>query len=128
MQLFGYEKWHINASVCLLPDLQCVPSLVVLLDIDVDGKVSIDVSHLVLVAFRDANHQVLNERFNGSEGSDVLSRPMVDFDLDKLISSLVLRKVEGNSDVRKVLGQFACTRVIWLVGCLSSISIALCRL
>ena len=45
----------------------------VLLNIDVDWEMGVDVSHLVLVALCDANHQILNERLDGSEGGHVLS-------------------------------------------------------
>lgn len=37
-----------------IPDLQVVETLIVLLDVDVDGEMGIDVSHLVLVALGDA--------------------------------------------------------------------------
>jgi hypothetical protein len=37
------------------------PSLLVLLDIDVDGEMGIDVTHLVLEALGDADDQVVDE-------------------------------------------------------------------
>ena len=93
--------------VCLLPDLQFVHALGALLNVDVDGKMSVDVSHLVLVALCDASHQVLDDRFDGSEGCDILSRAVVDFDLDKLLSGLVLCESESDSNVGEIFRQFA---------------------
>lgn len=79
----------------------------VLLNVDVDGKMSIDVSHLVLVSPGDTGHQVLDDGLDGSEGSDILSRSVVDFDLDDLLALMVLGEGEGDGDVREILGQFA---------------------
>ena len=85
-----------------------VQSLGILLNVDIDGKVSVDVSHLVFVALCDTSNQVLDDRLDGSEGCDVLSRAMVDFDLNELLAFLALGKGEGNGDVREILGEFAC--------------------
>ena len=41
-------------------------SLLVLLDVDVDGEMGVDVAHLVLVALGDTNDQVVDD---GSDGS-----------------------------------------------------------
>lgn len=62
---------------------------------------SIYVSHLVFVALCDARYQVVNDRLDCSEGGDVLSRAVVDFDLDGLVAILVLlfRKGECDCDV-----------------------------
>ena len=54
-----------------LPDLHMVEAIV-LLDVDVDGKMGIDVSHLVFVSLGDAGDQVLDDRLDGSESCDVL--------------------------------------------------------
>jgi hypothetical protein len=74
-------------------------TLIVLLNVDVDGKVSIDVSHLVFEAFCDTSDQVLNDGLHSSEGSDVLSRAMVDFDVHKLLVFRALGQSEGNSNM-----------------------------
>ena len=73
-----------NNIVCRhLPDLNFhQPSLVVFLDVDVDWEMSVDVSHLVLVALCHAGDQVLNDRFDCAQCSDILSRAVVDLDLD----------------------------------------------
>ena len=87
----------------------------VLLDIDVDGEMSVDVSHLVFVTPRNSSDQVLNDRLDGSEGSDILSRAMVNFDLNELLAFLALGKGECDGDVREIFGEFACN--IALVSC-----------
>ena len=57
----------------LLPDLQVESLIVSFLNVDVDREMGVDVSHLVLVALGDADHEVLDEGFDCSEGSHVLS-------------------------------------------------------
>lgn len=84
-----------------------VEAFSVLLNVDIDGKMGIDVSHLVLVSLGDASHQVLDDGLDGSEGSDILSRSVVDFDLDDLLALLVLGEREGDGDVREILGELA---------------------
>jgi hypothetical protein len=44
----------------------------------------VDVSHLVLEALGDANDQVVDESSDCSEGSNVLSRAVVEFDVDNI--------------------------------------------
>ena len=62
------------------PDLHLEePGLLVLLDIDVDGKVSVNVAHLVLVALGYADDQVVNESLDRAKCGNVLSRAMVQF-------------------------------------------------
>ena len=41
-------------------------SLLVLFNVDVDGEMGVDVAHLVLVAFGDAEDQVVDEGADGS--------------------------------------------------------------
>ena len=41
---------------------------------------SIDISHLVLVAFRNPDDQIVDEGFHGPQSCNVLSRAMVQFD------------------------------------------------
>ena len=45
---------------------------------------SVDVSHLVFVALRHTCDQVLDDRFDCAKCSDVLSRAVVDLDLDNV--------------------------------------------
>lgn len=47
-----------------IPDLDHLYTIIALLNVDVDWKVSIDVSHLVLVASRYTSDQVVNDRFD----------------------------------------------------------------
>ena len=63
----------------------------------------VDVSHLVLEALRDANDQVVDEGSDGSEGSNVLSRAVVEFDVDDIL--LWVREVDGQ--VVQVLRELA---------------------
>ena len=88
-----------------IPDLDVdVASLVVLLNVDVDGKVSVDVSHLVLVALRYTDDQVVDVGADGSEGGDVLAGAVVDLDVDDILLGLG----EVDSQVAQVLDKFAC--------------------
>lgn len=80
----------------------------VLLDVDVDGKMSINVSHLVFISLCDSGDQVLDDRFDSAKGSDVLSRAVVDFNLDELLAILALGKRESDGDVGEIFGEFAC--------------------
>ena len=63
----------------------------------------VDVSHLVLEALGDANDHVVDEGSDSSEGSNVLSRAMVEFDIDNIL--LWVREVDGQ--VVQVLREFA---------------------
>lgn len=90
-----------------LPDLQVEPALIVLLNVDVDGEMCVDISHLVLVALGDTNDQVLDDGFHGPQGSDILSRSVVDFDLDELLALLVLGDGECDGNVREILDEFS---------------------
>lgn len=53
----------------------------------------VDVAHLVLEAFCDADDQVVDEGADGSEGSDILAVAVVDLDGDGVL--LGLAKVDG---------------------------------
>ena len=90
-------RWNPRARC--LPDFQIVQSLRVLLNVDVDGKVSVDISHLIFVTLGDAGHQVLNDGLDGSESGDVLSRAMVNLDLNELLAFFALGNGEGNGNV-----------------------------
>lgn len=71
----------------------------VLDEVDVDGEMGVDVSHLVLETLGDTNDHVVDEGLDSSQGSDVLSVTVEDGDLDLLIGDLL----EGNVDVVEVL-------------------------
>lgn len=92
-----------------LPDLNGLVPILTLLDVDVDGKVSIDISHLVLVALGHTRNQVINDRLDGAESGDILSRAVVNFDSDGLETflGLLFGDGEGNCDVGEILGEFA---------------------
>lgn len=88
-----------------IPDLNVVlASLGVLLDVDVDGKVSIHVTHLVLEALGDTDDQIVDDGADGTEGSDTLAGTVVHLDRDNIL----LRAAEGNGNVREVLNELAC--------------------
>ena len=59
--------------------------LAILLDVDVDGKVGVDVAHLVLESLGDANHHVFNNGTDGAEGCDTLSGSVVHFNGDEVL-------------------------------------------
>ena len=62
-----------------------LPSLIVLLEIDVDGEMGVDISHLVQVSLGDANDHVVDQRSDSAEGSDVFSDSMVQLDVDNTL-------------------------------------------
>lgn len=87
-----------------IPDLNLVlVGLVVLLQVDVDGKVCIDVAHLVLEALGDTDDQVVNDGADGTESSDTLAGTVVHLDRDDIL----LGATEGDGNVRKVLDKLA---------------------
>lgn len=98
-----------------VPDLDLeLIGLLVLLDVDVDGEMGIDVSHLVLVALGDADDQVVDEGADGTEGSDALARAVVELDLDDIL----LGVGEANGQVAERLDELAlhiCEKMMCLV-------------
>lgn len=78
-------------------------SLLALVQVDVDGKMGIDVSHLVLEALCHADNHVLDDRSDGSQRGNVLTVAMVDLDRDGVL--LGVAKVDGQ--VTEVLGELA---------------------
>ena len=48
-----------------------------LLNVDVDGEMGIDVTHLILEAASDANDQIVDERPHGAESGNGLPPTMV---------------------------------------------------
>lgn len=70
---------------------------------------SVDVSHLVLVALGHTGDQVVDDRLDSSEGSDILSGAVVDLDLDSLLAvDLVFGEGECDGDVGEIFRQFSC--------------------
>lgn len=55
----------------------------------------VDVSHLVFVALRNTNHEIVDECLDGSESCDILARAVVDLDRDFLGRG----KREANSEM-----------------------------
>lgn len=78
-------------------------SLGVLLNVDVDGKVSVDVTHLVQEALGDTDDQVVDDRTDSTEGSDTLTDTVVHLNGDDIL----LGAAEGDGNVRKVLNKLA---------------------
>ena len=78
-------------------------SLGVLLNVDVDGKVSVDVTHLVQEALGDTDDQVVDDRTDSTEGSDTLTDTVVHLNGDDIL----LGAAEGDGDVRKILNKLA---------------------
>jgi hypothetical protein len=68
-----------------IPDLNLPQiGLLVLLQVDVDGEMGVDVSHLVSEALRHANDHVVDQGSDCSQGGDILARAVVDFDRDNV--------------------------------------------
>ena len=75
----------------------------VLLNVHVDGKMSVDVAHLVLEAAGDADEEVVDQRPDCPEGGDALAGAVVDLDRDHVL--LGRREVDRN--VVEVLNELA---------------------
>lgn len=87
-----------------VPDLNLkLAGLGVLLDVDVDGKVSVDVAHLVLEAPGDTDDQVVDKGADGTQGSDSLADTVVHLDGDDIL----LGAAEGDGNVGEVLDELA---------------------
>ena len=89
-----------------IPDLD-LELLIHLLNVDVDREMGVDVSHLVFVTFCHAGDQVLDDGLDGAEGSHVLARTVVNFDLDNVFAFGVLGQGECDGDVGEVFYEFA---------------------
>lgn len=62
-----------SCSICPVPDLDLPQTgLLVLVEVDVDGEMGVDVTHLVLEALGDTDDHVVDEGADGAEGGDVL--------------------------------------------------------
>jgi hypothetical protein len=91
-----------------IPDLDLPQtSLIVLVQVHVDGEMGIDVSHLVLEALRDADNQVVDQGSDSAESSDVLAGAMVKLNVDDVL--LGVREVDG--EMAEVLAELALERV-----------------
>lgn len=77
--------------------------LLVLLQVDVDGEMGIDVSHLVLEALGDTGDQVLDDGSDGAEGGNIFTVAVVDLDRD----GVLLGVTEVDSQVTEVLDELA---------------------
>lgn len=78
-------------------------SLVVLLGVHVDGKMGVDVAHLVLVALGHTNDHVVDDGADGAQGSDALPGAMVQLNRDDVLLGLV----EVDRQVAQVLVELA---------------------
>lgn len=86
-----------------LPDLNLVDALAVLVQVHVDGKMGVDVAHLVLEALGDTNDQVVDDGADGTEGGNGLADTVVNVDGNHI--GLGLGEADGN--VGQVLDQLA---------------------
>lgn len=73
----------------------------------------VDISHFVPEALCDANDQVVDEGSDGSQRRNILSGPMMEFDVDNIL--LGMRKVD--CQVAEILGELACSPVRTAVPC-----------
>lgn len=89
----------INSPNLHLPKI----GLSILIQVDIDGKMGVDIAHLVLEALGDADDEVVDEGAHGAQGRDVLAVAVVHLDVDD-----VLRRVrEADAQVAQVLAEFA---------------------
>ena len=75
----------------------------VLGDVDVDGEMGVDVSHLVLEALGDTDDQVVDDGSDSSEGSDILADTVVNLNGDLVL----LGAGEVDGQVAEILDQLA---------------------
>lgn len=94
----------VRVSQGSIPDLNhSAASLGVGLDVDVDGEVSVDVTHLVLEAAGDTDHKVVDDGADGAEGSNTLAGTVVQLDRDHI----GLGAAEGDGNVGEILDELA---------------------
>lgn len=85
------------------PNLHLEHTGIVLLDIDIDGKVGVNITHLILETLGHTDDQVLDDCLDGSEGSNILARAVVQFD-----DEAVLRGArEDDGEMLEIFGEFA---------------------
>lgn len=87
-----------------IPDLNLPQtSLLLLVQVDVDRKMGVDVSQLVLVALGNTDDHVVDQGANGAESGHILAGAVVQLDVD----ALRLRVRESDSQVTEVLDELA---------------------
>lgn len=86
-----------------IPDLDLPQTIGVLVQVDVDGEMGVDVTHLVLEALGDTNDHVVDERADSSEAGDLFAYAMVELDLDDVL----LGTGEADGEMAKVLNELA---------------------
>lgn len=79
------------------------PSLRVLLDVDINRKMGVDISHFILEALRNADNQVVYDGFDSPECSNILAGTMMQFDTDEVFR----RMGEANREMGQVLRKLA---------------------
>ena len=63
----------------------------------------IDISHLVSIALRDTDYEIVDDGLDGSESCDILARAVVDLNRDFFLR----REGEADCEVGKIFCQFA---------------------
>jgi hypothetical protein len=87
-----------------IPDLNLEDtSLAVLLNVHVDGKMGVDVTHLVQESAGNTDDQIVDEGTDSAEGSNTLANAVMQLDGN----GALVGAAEGHGDVRKVLGKLA---------------------
>lgn len=86
-----------------IPDLDLEDTLGSFVQVDVDGEMGVDVSHLVLETLGDTDDQVVDKSSDSAEGGDILADAVVDVDGD----GVGLGLGEADGDVGQVLDQLA---------------------
>ena len=74
------------------------------LEVYVNWKVCVDVSHLVPVALGDAEDEIVDDGPDGAEGGNIFALAMVDLDEDLVFLWLG----EGDGNVSEVLAELSC--------------------
>ena len=68
-----------------VPDVDLVKAgFRILLDVDVNGKMCVDISHFILEAFGNADDEVVDDGFDCAKGSVALAGAVVQFDIDNV--------------------------------------------
>jgi hypothetical protein len=99
--LTGDTLTHLDVEDNLLTqEVTDLNSITFLVDDDVDGEMSVDITHLVLVTLGDTNNHVVNKRADGTNTGDVLTVAVVDHEADLGTFNLQL-----NVQVTEVLGE-----------------------
>lgn len=90
--------------LCDIPDFHLKQaSLAVLLQVHVDGKVSVDISHLVLESLCDTSDHVLDDGADSAQAGDLLAHTVVELDGDDIL----LGACETDGEMAKVLLKLA---------------------